>query len=188
MSSKPFPDSHTTQTSATTTTTTTTVIVRPYLEFSYIRTVPGILKIVELVLDFLVFICLVAGPTYLYSGIGWATFVSITAFISTMILLWLYLFHIIELYNIVPWLLVELIMCAIFVLMFFTASSVAAAGAASLVNFNPGPFAAAAFFGFMAMFCYGFDCFLKFQAWRNGVPPQGPPRASSTMHSTATIH
>lgn len=49
MSSKPFPDSHTTQTSATTTTTTTTVIVRPYLEFSYIRTVPGILKIVELV-------------------------------------------------------------------------------------------------------------------------------------------
>jgi hypothetical protein len=55
------------------------------------------------VLDFICFICVIAGGPGYYTGAGWATFVSIVGMIVTLSLLCLYLFHVVDVVPQVPW-------------------------------------------------------------------------------------
>lgn len=165
-------------------------------------------------MDFITFICCIAGPLSYHTDVGWSTFVSITAFIVTLALLMMYFAHLIEMLQGIPWLLVvsfyffiilrilisyffqECLYCGIWVLFFLIAACLMAAkstscgacqayGAASvstdflLFFFFLKTFliilSLFQFFGFMAMVAYGFDCFLKFNAWRNGDVAQGTP-------------
>jgi len=176
MADQGFPQSHTT----TTTTSVTMISGRPFLDTSYLRTLPGLVKVVQAVLDFICFICVVAGPYPGYGGAGWGTFVSIVAFIVTIILLIMYLFHMIEMFHFVPWLLVEMLYCALWTFFYLIASSVLAAASTRLTYMaGSSAWGAFAFFGFCAMIAYGFDCFLKFRAWRNGEIAQGMPPATA---------
>lgn len=73
------------------------------LDLSYLQTLPGLLKCLQIAFDFLCFICvLIGGPGY-YAGVGWATFVSVFGFIITLTLLMLYLFHIVDTLEQIPW-------------------------------------------------------------------------------------
>src|SRR3954468_22982396 len=73
------------------------------LDLGYLQTLPGLLKCLEIAFNFLCFICvLIGGPGY-YAGVGWATFVSIFGLIITLTLLMLYIFHVVDSFDQVPW-------------------------------------------------------------------------------------
>lgn len=175
-----FPDSHIT---ATTTVTSTTTKVSTNLRFdqSYIRTIPGILKIAQVVISLLGFICVELGGCYYCSQKNWYGFVSMTAFWATLVLLGFYLFHVIEKLHKIPWLLGEFGYCAIWTLLYLIASLVV-----SVSGGAESSWAAGGFFGFVAMVLYGIDAFLKFRAWRNGDIAQGERTVATTTSKTTS--
>ncbi|KAJ8918391.1 hypothetical protein NQ315_008087 [Exocentrus adspersus] len=160
-----FPSQHTT----TTTVQTSSTVVETSIRYdpSYIRTLPGILKVVQIVLNLVGFICIQASGVFSYHSRGsWFDFVSMTAFWFTAILLALYLFHIVEKFYKIPWLKIEFVFCAVWTGLYLIAACVA-------VTFGVEAYIAAGFFGFCAMVAYGFDAFLKFKAIQNGQLAQG---------------
>lgn len=172
-----FPASHT-----TTTTTTTRVVVAPCkFDPLYIRTIPGILKIIQLVADLLGFICIMTVNHWYPSAVNWYSFVAMTGFWVTGTLLVFYLFHLIERLHMLPWMLIEFIYCVVWCVFFLIAGSVAASKAAYSEGFG-----AASFFGYCGMVVYGYDAFLKFRGWRAGEIAQGERIvATSTTTSPA---
>ncbi|XP_008555224.1 CKLF-like MARVEL transmembrane domain-containing protein 4 [Microplitis demolitor] len=161
-----FPGQHVT----TTTTTTSSSTFQRSLRFdpSYFRTMPGILKIIQMVLDILGFICIAVSNYAQLSRGAWFNTVAMVGFWCTGILLASYVFHVIEKLYKIPWLTIEFFYCGIMTACYLLAASLAA----DYAHANEG-FGAAAFFGFCAMVCYGYDTWLKFKARRSGVPPQG---------------
>jgi hypothetical protein len=80
-----------------------TVECRAKPDVTYIQTLPGMLKILIIILNILVFFCAaIGGPGY-YSGSGLATFVATTGFTITLLLLMLYLFHVVDMMPQIPW-------------------------------------------------------------------------------------
>ncbi|EFN61419.1 CKLF-like MARVEL transmembrane domain-containing protein 4 [Camponotus floridanus] len=175
-----FPGQHTTTTTVTTTTTTT----QPNIRFdpSYARTLPGILKIVQVVLNLLGFICITVSSHSSHSRGGWFNTVSMIGFWFTGILLVFYLFHIIEKFSRIPWLKIEFVFCTIWTVFYLLAASLAADYARHTEAFG-----VAAFFGFCAMVAYGYDAWLKFHAVKSGGLAQGQhtPKQVSTVTSPA---
>ncbi|CAD5206237.1 unnamed protein product [Bursaphelenchus okinawaensis] len=145
--------------------------VNANLDPSYLRTLPGMLKVVVIVLDFLCFFCvLVGGPGY-YAGVGFATFVSVIGFMISLTLLILYLCHIVDNLENIPWIVGEMVYCFAWTIFFFIAGSVLAV--ASVSHRNTTGWALAAFFAIAAMCAYGLDCYLKFLAWKNDEVAKG---------------
>ncbi|XP_076172158.1 CKLF-like MARVEL transmembrane domain-containing protein 4 [Ptiloglossa arizonensis] len=174
-----FPGQHTTTTVTTTTTTT-----QPNIRFdpSYMRTVPGILKIAQVAFNLLVFICItVSGHSNTSRG-GWFNTVAMGGFWFTGILLVFYLFHIVEKFSKIPWLKLEFIFCSIWTVFYLLAAALAADYAKYVEAFGVG-----AFFGFCAMIAYGYDAWLKFQGVKSGALAQGhhSPEHVSTVTNPA---
>ncbi|GAB6027916.1 hypothetical protein CHUAL_002131 [Chamberlinius hualienensis] len=167
-----------TRSTYTTTTTSTKVIITPRFDPSYLRTIPGILKLFRMLMDLLGFICVMVSGVYYWSGANWFSFVSMTSFWVTGVLLVFYLFHLIERLHFLPWMLLEFIYNTVWTVFYL----IAAAIVASLGQIEA--FAAAAFFGFCAMIAYGYDAFLKFRGWRNGDLAQGERAITSTTTSS----
>ncbi|XP_071519741.1 CKLF-like MARVEL transmembrane domain-containing protein 4 [Panulirus ornatus] len=91
-----------------------------------------------------------------------------TGLFCTGTLLVLYVMHVIERLQRVPWLMGEFGYCALWTFFYLTASAGSAAWGA-MDGFN----AVAAFFGFAAMIAYAVDAFFKFRGWRRGDLAQG---------------
>ncbi|XP_017880418.1 CKLF-like MARVEL transmembrane domain-containing protein 8 [Ceratina calcarata] len=173
-----FPTVHTTTTTVTTSSTTTHPIIRfdPY----YTRTLPGMLKVAQVVLNLLGFICITVSSQSNSSRGGWFNTVAMIGFWFTGILLVFYLFHIVEKFSKIPWLKIEFIFCVIWTAFYLLAAALAADYARYVEAFG-----VAAFFGFCAMVAYGYDAWLKFHAARSGALAQGQhsPKQVSTVTS-----
>jgi len=180
-----------TTTTQTHVTSSRVVVVQPYFDVNYLRTIPGILKIAQLVLMLIAFILAAAAWSsgylvvtgYTYSGYtmgsaGWTKFVTITGFIITLILLFLYLFHLIERLYQVNWLFAELIYCVVVAVCLFISGAIMIPYA----NYD-GTRGACTFFCWVAMVAYLADAFFKFKSWRNGEVAQGV-KPSVTSSST----
>ncbi|KAF7633492.1 MARVEL domain-containing protein [Meloidogyne graminicola] len=145
----------------------------PWLDTSYLRTLPGLLKIIVIFFNFLCFMCvLIGGPAY-YAGVGGATFVSVFGFIISTTLLMLYLFHLVDQWPQIPWIVCEMIYCFSWTIFYFIAGSVLAVASVSHYHAAGWAIAAARFFGFSAMLAYALDCYLKFLAWKNNERAMG---------------
>lgn len=173
-------------TTSTTTVTETHVQTNLRWDPSYIKTIPGMLKVAAVVLDMIVFICVASSSSYYRetTTAQWFYFVSMTGFFVTGILLVFYLLHVIEKFHVIPWMMIELGFCILWAFFYFTASIDCAVNASN----NP-PFGAAAFFGFVTLLVYGYDGFIKFQGWRAGQLAQGErtvqqSQSSSTAQAT----
>ncbi|XP_045191842.2 MARVEL domain-containing protein 1-like isoform X2 [Mercenaria mercenaria] len=144
------------------------------LDKAFLRTYQGILKIVECILDIIAFICASIWIHWGPYGGGWVQFVTMSAFITTLLLFGFHLFRII--YKLPgPWGLIELIYLVLYSVMLIIAAIVCA------VRFNwHSSIAAATFFTFAATACYVFDTFLLFRAWQQGRS------GSSSAHTTTT--
>jgi hypothetical protein len=167
-------------TTQTTVQTSRVVVVRPYFDIAYLKTIPGMLKIAQLVLMLIAFILAAAAWTsggglyvwtfsgYTTGSAGWTKFVTITGFIITLILLMLYLFHLIERLYQVQWLFVEFIYCGV------VAVCLLISGAIMIPYTNyDGARGACTFFCWAAMVAYGADAYFKLMSWRNGEVAQG---------------
>lgn len=102
----------------------------------------------------------------------WTDFVAMTGFWVSGILLIFYLLHVIEKFHVIPWILIEMVFCCLWAFFYFTCSLDLAVKAGKYAN-GPSAFAAASFFGFVAMLVYGVDGFFKFKGWRAGQIAQG---------------
>ncbi|XP_049872195.1 CKLF-like MARVEL transmembrane domain-containing protein 4 [Pectinophora gossypiella] len=158
-----FPGQHTT---TTTVTSSTTVQTNIRFDPVYARTIPGILKVVQVVTSLLGFICIQFSSLSYYSKGSYFSWISMIAFWFTGILLGLYLFHIVEKFYKIPWLKIEFIFCAAWSFLYIIAASLAC-------TVNDKPHSAAAFFGFVATAAYAIDCFLKYRAVKAGGLAQG---------------
>merc|ERR1711972_35490 len=131
---------------------------------TYIRAIPGLLKLAGITLSLVCFVCAMAAPPHLKEQpIGeWFIFTAMTAFWVSLILLVMYLVHAIEKFHVIPWLMIEFGFCALWSFFFFTAALAFAvkAGPASLVA--------------------GADAVFKFQGWRAGQLAQGERRVTET--------
>ncbi|KAK9888801.1 hypothetical protein WA026_001024 [Henosepilachna vigintioctopunctata] len=162
MSQTEFPGQHTT----TTTYSSTHVITSIRWDPSYIQTLPGILKIIQILGSLIGFICIEASGISNHTRGGFFNFVALVAFFFTGILLLFYLLHIIEKTYKIPWLMVEFGFCAIWTVAYLAVSIVAA-------TYGADSYVAAAFFGFCCMVAYGIDAFLKYAALKRGEIAQG---------------
>ncbi|XP_028173346.1 CKLF-like MARVEL transmembrane domain-containing protein 4 [Ostrinia furnacalis] len=158
-----FPGQHT-----TTTTVTSNTVVQTNLRFDplYLKTIPGILKLIQVVSSLVGFICIQASwLSYLGKSV-YFSWVAMIAFWFTGILLGLYLFHMVEKFYKIPWLKIELGFCAVWTFLYLLAAILA-------VTVHSDAHSAAAFFGFVAMFAYAADAYLKWRAARAGGLAQG---------------
>ncbi|KAL0273948.1 UNVERIFIED_CONTAM: hypothetical protein PYX00_006505 [Menopon gallinae] len=146
-----FPNSH-----------TTTTAVQPeskpniYMDLSYLRTKAGVLKCAQILCNLLGFICILSSILRYTSRGNWFVTVAMGGLTFTGIMLVLYIFHVTDKLSIIPWLMIEFCFCALWTFFYLLAASLAAG-----YGIDEG-FAAAAFFGFVAMVLYGCDAFLKF--------------------------
>ncbi|KAF7269409.1 CKLF-like MARVEL transmembrane domain-containing protein 4 [Rhynchophorus ferrugineus] len=178
MADPGFPGQHTTTTTVKSSSTTVDTVLR--FDKSYIRTIPGYLKIAQIIVNLLGFICIEASGYLSYHSRGsWFNFVAMTAFWVTAILLAFYLFHVVERFYRVPWLKFEFGYCALWTLFYLIAACLA-------VSFSNEAYIAAGFFGFCGMTLYAFDAFLKFQGVKTGQLAQGE-RVVTKQTTTATI-
>lgn len=175
MAEAGFPNQHTTRTTVTTNTRVETTL---RFDKSYVKTIPGILKIAQLVLNIVGFISISASGLSYYSRAEYFNTVAMTGFWFTGILLAFYLFHVIEKFYKVPWLKIEMIFCAIWVILYLIASCLA-------VTAGFEGYSVAGVFGFIAMVTYGYDAWLKYNGVRNGELAQGE-RVISTQKTTVT--
>lgn len=173
-----FPGQHTTTTTTTSSTTTYQRNIR--FDPSYVRTIPGILKIVQMVTDLLGFICITVSSYSGNSRGGWFNTVAMGGFWITGFLLGFYLFHVIEKFHKIPWLKIEFIFCALWAVFYLLAASLAA----DYARLSEG-FGVASFFGFVALVAYAYDAWLKFKAIKSGMPAQGQMEAAKQV-STVT--
>jgi hypothetical protein len=165
MAAQELPDQHAT-TSDTSSNTTEETDIR--CDPLYVRTIPGMLKVAQIVLNLSGFICITASfGAVTYRG-NWFCFVATAGLWITGILLSLYLFRIVEKFHRIPWLKIEFVFCTIWTLLYLLAAFLAAANGS-----YDAAFAVAAFFGFAAMVAYGYDAILKFKAVRSGGLAQG---------------
>ncbi|XP_053599950.1 CKLF-like MARVEL transmembrane domain-containing protein 4 isoform X2 [Plodia interpunctella] len=158
-----FPGQHT-----TTTTVTSSTTVQTNLRFDplYVRTIPGILKVVQVVSSLIGFLCIqLSRYSHLSKG-AYFIWISMFAFWFSGILLFLYLFHMVEKFYKIPWLKIEFVFCALWTLLYLIAASIA-------TSVYDGGYSAGAFFGFAATLAYAIDAFLKWRAVRAGGLAQG---------------
>lgn len=158
------------------TTTTSSSSVGMGLDKDYLRSLQGLLKIFECVLDVIAFICASYLMGWAGYGGGWVQFVTMSAFITTLLLFGFHLFRII--YKLPgPWHLIELLYYFLYSLMLLVAGIVCAARGGWHDSI-----AAAAFFTFAATAAYMLDTFLVFRAWQSGPTTA----AAAAAHSTST--
>ncbi|XP_049872206.1 CKLF-like MARVEL transmembrane domain-containing protein 4 [Pectinophora gossypiella] len=144
----------------------TVFIIDPWFDPSYVKTIPGMLKVAVVVLDLLGFIC-IQSSAFWSNGRG--VYFNIVAHLGLWfsgIMLALYLYHIVEKYHNVPWLRIELVVYVLLTFLYLIASTI-------VVAFGSAAYSAAGFFGYIAMVVYGFDAFLKVKAVREGEVAQG---------------
>ncbi|CEF68146.1 Marvel domain-containing protein [Strongyloides ratti] len=142
-----------------------------HLDLDYLKTLSGMLKCIEIALCFLTFITVIGGGPYYYNGATWASFVSSVGLMITTILLIFYLFHVVDKFTNVPWIVSEMVYCFMFSMFFFLAGS--ALALASMQYKLSAGWAIASFFAFCAMVAYAFDCYLKFLSWKKGEKAVG---------------
>ena len=150
---------------------------------NYIKTKEGGLKLGAVLTNLIVFICVISSGSYWREShtARWTDFVAMTAFWVTGILLIFYLLHVIEKFHVIPWIMIEMGFTILWTFFYFTCSiDLAVKASKSDVK----AFAAASFFGFLAMCIYGIDGFFKFRGWRAGEIAQG--RREVKQSETAT--
>ncbi|XP_011566077.3 uncharacterized protein LOC105395813 [Plutella xylostella] len=136
------------------------------LDRKHLRTPSGMCQMVQLTCNILGFICLkVAWGAWVsaifYNLIFWIG-ILVTGAIFTS-----YLFHVVEKFDAWPWHKFEFLYCAAMALGYII-TSIFAMTIGESVGYAVG------FFGFFAIIAYSGDSYLKYQAWKRGLPAQSP--------------
>ncbi|XP_053266390.1 CKLF-like MARVEL transmembrane domain-containing protein 8 [Podarcis raffonei] len=134
----------------------------------FLRTLPGILMVAEIVLGLLVW-TLIAGTEYfLYPVFGWVMFVAVFYWVLTLFFLIIYMTMTYTRIPQVPWTTVGLCFNGSAFLFYFIAAIVdACAVTKELDSHNYNSWAASSFFAFVVTSCYGGNAYFSFVSWRS---------------------
>ncbi|XP_034733982.1 plasmolipin [Etheostoma cragini] len=137
------------------------------MDMSFIRSIPAILMIVEIVLGLLQWALIAGAPYTLLPAYGWVMFVAVTLWILTTILFFMILFDGRQKLTFIPWPLAVMVYFAGATVLYLTAFL---ANAASVQPFYftvfYGQMAAAAFFGAVVTVAYWASAFFSYLAWK----------------------
>ncbi|XP_003746920.1 plasmolipin [Galendromus occidentalis] len=142
--------------------------VLQYFDMSYLRTIPGYLKMCQLGNALIGFVFSEFGDPKYSGTTSWFNFVAMTGFWVTILLLLFYLLHIFDKIPVVPWVQVELTYAALWAGLYLIATLAAALNATDDLHML-----ALAVFAVAGMGLYGTDAFLKFKAYKAGVTETG---------------
>ncbi|KAM8876927.1 CKLF-like MARVEL transmembrane domain-containing protein 4 [Synchiropus splendidus] len=148
-------------------------------DMEYLKSYFGILKVVEVILAFISFICIetimLCSPC---GGVYFFEFVSCTAFVVTGVLLLIFCLNLHTKVPHVNWNLTDLVnTCASTV--FFALSTLVLA----CINHNTQAEIAAVVFGALVTFVYGLNSYLAVRRWRRGNAGQGATTGTDYMRA-----
>ncbi|CAG7719824.1 unnamed protein product [Allacma fusca] len=155
------------------TVTTTTTTTQPLysldwikLDLNYFRTLPGYVKLIELVLGILCMILGSPATPYYSGGSNFYLFVVVMAFILTLILTFIYLLSVRESLQLpVPWVQIELYYTAGATIFYLLAMIVEFSGVSYILYYRS-YYEAAAVFALFNTVVYAFGTFLLFKEFR----------------------
>ncbi|XP_049672902.1 CKLF-like MARVEL transmembrane domain-containing protein 8 [Accipiter gentilis] len=136
----------------------------------FLRTLPGLLMVTEIVLGLLVW-TLVAGTEYfLYPAFGWVMFVAVFYWVLTVFFLIIYMTMTYTRIPQVPWTTVGLCFNgSAFVLYLIAAIVDASSVTKELDSHNYNSWAASSFFAFVVTSCYAGNTYFSFISWRSRI-------------------
>ncbi|XP_037538615.1 plasmolipin [Nematolebias whitei] len=138
------------------------------VDVSFLRSVPSILMLAEIVLGLLHWALIASTPYRIEPAYGWVMFVAVTLWIITTILFFLILFNIQRLLAFVPWPLVVMMYNGVATVLYLTAFLANAATVKTfLFSLFYGHIGAAAFFGALLTLAYGASAFFAYMDWRS---------------------
>ncbi|CAI5664950.1 unnamed protein product [Oreochromis niloticus] len=136
------------------------------VDFSFIRSIPAMLMIAEIVFGLLHW-ALIAGTSIVGGAYGWVLFVAITLWILTTILFFIILFGVTQKLPAVPWPLTVMVYFSAATVLYLTAFITNAAYVAPYHRlYIYGHLAAAAFFGAAVTLVYGASAFFSYFDWK----------------------
>uniref|UniRef100_H3CVK6 CKLF-like MARVEL transmembrane domain containing 4 n=2 Tax=Tetraodon nigroviridis TaxID=99883 RepID=H3CVK6_TETNG len=148
-------------------------------DVEYLKSYFGILKLVEVVLALIGFICIetimMCSPC---GGVYFFEFVSCSAFVVTGVLLLIFCLNLHIRVPHINWSLTDLINTAVSTFFFFLSSLVLA-----FINHSTGAEIAAVVFGFLVTCVYGANTFLAIRRWRLGSGCQGASHSSEYIRA-----
>ncbi|KAH8395982.1 hypothetical protein KR222_000745 [Zaprionus bogoriensis] len=137
------------------------------LNVDYYRSIPGILKIVQLILGI---ICMALASPASSSATSFFLFVVVISFIITILLVFAYFLGIREALNVaVNWIFSELLTTAVLTLLYFIAFIVQLAAWAESTRQGQGANTAAGVFGLFNFLAYAAGVYFLFLAHRSGA-------------------
>ncbi|KAJ3596614.1 hypothetical protein NHX12_003018 [Muraenolepis orangiensis] len=141
------------------------------LDISFIRSIPGILMMVEIVSGLLQWTLIASVSFAAFTVYGWVMFVAVTLWLVTSILFCLILFGVQLKLTFVPWPLTVMLYNAVAVFLCLTAFLCNAAFVHQyswnyLLNYLQGYFGAAAFFGAVSTVAYGASAYFSYLDWK----------------------
>ncbi|KAJ8247305.1 hypothetical protein GJAV_G00244770 [Gymnothorax javanicus] len=150
------------------------------LDKDYLKSNFGILKMIEVVLSLIAFICIETIMECLpCGGVYFFEFVSCSASVVTGVLLVVFSLRLQAKVPQINWSLTDQVNTAACTFFFFLASVILAA-----LNYRSGAEIAAAIFGFLVTCVYGFNTFLVVKQWRKaGGGRSGPAQASEYIRA-----
>ncbi|XP_071175320.1 CKLF-like MARVEL transmembrane domain-containing protein 8 isoform X2 [Mytilus edulis] len=171
------------------TTTTTSSSGDVGLDKMYMKSIDSILKIAEMVLSLIIFICVTSHPYYSHIGGGWVQFVSISCLI-TVLILWIF-FMLRIIYKLPgPWMLIILIYFVVYVVLYFINAIVcfAQSGKAPI----SAGLVAGGVFCVIILVVLGADTFFQFRKWQDSgssfstrsTTSSGGAATTTTTHTT----
>lgn len=148
-------------------------------DVEYLKSYFGILKVVEVVLSLIGFICIetvmMCSPC---GGVYFFEFVSCSAFVVTGVLLLIFTLNLHTRVPHINWNLTDLVNTSASTFFFFLSSLVLAC-----INHNTGAEIAAVIFGFLVTAVYGLNTFLAVRRWRRGNGAQRPAQSSEYIRA-----
>ncbi|XP_071817248.1 plasmolipin-like [Apostichopus japonicus] len=157
MADGDFPDSYETKTTTTTTSSTTVCTYN----VAYIQTLDGMLRIAEIVVGLIYWICVAAAGWY--PGGGFVLSATIIIWIFTIIIFCLYLFMIVERITIINWPLSEFISNIIWAICHFIGIIRLLVTVTKYARYLPFGFWVSFICSFGITFLYAFHAFLGFK-------------------------
>ncbi|XP_072291395.1 plasmolipin [Eucyclogobius newberryi] len=134
------------------------------MDMSFLRSIPAILMVAEIVLGLLHWSLIASTFFTLLPAYGWVMFVAVTSWLFTLLLFFFILFGVQRKLPSVPWTLVVMVYFAVVTVLYLTAFI---ANAASVYGgFYYGHFAAGAFFAAVVTVAYGGSAFFAYLDWR----------------------
>lgn len=137
------------------------------MDISFVRSIPAILMLVEIILGLLQWALIASAPYTLLPAYGWVMFVAVTLWILTTILFFMILFGAQQILTFIPWPLTVMVYHAGAAILYVTAFLANAASVrAFYYTYFYGHMAAASFFGAVVTMAYGGSAYFSYLDWK----------------------